>query len=125
MQYRSCDSKKPTIQYATKFFDYSLDAIGVRKRTVELLERVHNVVVVRDLIPIKTVNLAAVKQLGQVQLRELLQCMANIGIPVENYKPDLSKIPLPPHEVEHTFGVPTCERLRFYSPRKPCGVSTH
>ena len=115
METRFCRTR-PTLKYATQFFDYSLDAIGVRQRTIELLERELGVAIVRDLVPISRDTLNKVPQLGEVALDELLQCMANIGIPVFQYRPNLSKVPVPPHVEDESYGLPDSERFCIYSP---------
>ena len=103
--------KRPTVQYAYRFFDYSLDSIGISLRTTNLLGTYHNVLRVRDLVRLSKWTIQETPQLGRTALDEVLQCMANIGVPVRDFEPDLFNIPEPPDLEEQTFGLPETEQF--------------
>lgn len=110
------DNFYPTLQYAIQFFDYAVTEIGIRQRTAVLLESQLGIVNVRGLVNARTGALVDLHNVGKYMLRELKQCLANIGVPVEGFYPQPDKIPKPPQEREQRFGLPDGEEFEIFIP---------
>lgn len=104
----------PNRNYARQFYPYSPTEIGIRLRTAFLLERDLNVITVGDLVRTPFSQICGIKQLGEVQLREIKQCLANIGEDVPEFYPDLDNVPQLPHDQEAKFGLPDTPQFAIY-----------
>lgn len=109
-------SFKPDFKYALKFYDFSVTEIGIRDRTAIQLEKQLKIVTVRDLANIRPSLLLDVDNLGEVMIREVMQCMANIGLPVSGFLRQRGRTPKPPQHRSVRYGLPEDERYEIYVP---------